>query len=149
MNSTVIYVRSSTNNRTDIDKQIENCTKFAQENMMVVIETYVDTNKFYLERKNLIQDCKSQKVRNVIVYSMDRLSRNIEDLQILTKTFEDNAVNIFLCREEDMNSFQLGILKAMTNFETQIREERELIDSPLSKNFFPHNFNFEIISRHR
>ena len=97
--------------------------------MMVVTETYVDTNKFTLERERLIRECKFQKVRNVIVYSMDRLTRNLEELEILTKTFEDNAVNIFLCREEDMNSFQLGILKAMTNFETQIREERELIDS--------------------
>ena len=48
MNSTVIYVRSSTNNRADIDRQIEKCTKFAEENMMVVTETYVDTNKIPL-----------------------------------------------------------------------------------------------------
>ena len=139
MNSAVIYVRSSTNNRADIDKQIENCTKFAEENIMIVTETYVDTNKFTLERERLIQECKFQKVRNVIVYSMDRLTRNLEELEILMKMFEDNTVNIFLCKGEEassLSSFQLGILEAMANFETQIREERELIDSAIEE-FLP------------
>ena len=67
---------------------------------------------------------------------MDRLTRNLEELEILMKMFEDNTVNIFLCKGEEassLSSFQLGILEAMANFETQIREERELIDSAIEE----------------
>ena len=118
MNSAVIYVRSSTNKRTDIDRQIEECMELSQKNDLIVSETYTDIDSSYVERERLIQDCKARKIRSVIVYCMNRLSRNIEDLQILMKTFEDNAVKIFLCREDSslMSSFQLGILKAMGYF---------------------------------
>ena len=132
MNSAMIYVRSSTNNKECINRQIENCRKFAQENRMVILETYVDTDTSFVQQESLIEDCKARKFRNVITYSLDRLSRNSQDVTILLKTFEENNVKIFFSTENirvPFSSFQIGILESMANCESRIREERELINS--------------------
>ena len=132
MNSAVIYVRSSTNNRACINRQIENCRKFSQDNRMVVLKTYIDTDTSFVQQESLTEDCKARKFRNVITYSLDRLSRNSQDVTILLKTFEENNVKIFFSTENirvPLSSFQIGILESMANCESRIREERELINS--------------------
>ena len=139
MNSAVIYVRSSTNNRACIATQIKNCTKFAQENNLHVAKTYIEIDSSYIQRERVIKGYRSQKFRNIIIYSMDRLSRHAGDLKVLMKTFEENTVSIFLSKENacpPMSSFQIGILEVMKNYETQIVEERELNRSALD-GYFP------------
>jgi site-specific DNA recombinase len=135
MNSIIaaIYVRDSTNNRESIQRQIEDCRIFAEQNGMEIFNVYED-------REVLLNDCNSQKFQYVIVFSLDRLSRKIKEVIKLVASFESRNIKIRSVKENfplpSITSIQLRIFQQIADFERQMQEEREMIESAVEE-FLP------------
>ena len=101
---TAIYARVSTEEQAtegfSIHAQKDKLTKYAESNDWIITDYYVDdgiSGKNLTERPEvtrLIEDVKSGKINNVLVYKLDRLTRNVKDLIYLIELF--NILNIIV-----------------------------------------------------
>ena len=97
---TAIYVRVSTEEQArdgfSIHAQMDKLTKYAEANDWKIVDYYIDdgiSGKSLKERPEvlrLIQDVKTARVKNVLVYKLDRLTRSVKDLIYLIELFSDN-----------------------------------------------------------
>lgn len=97
---TAIYIRVSTEEQAaegfSIHAQKDKLTKYAEINDWTVIDYYIDdgiSGKNLAERPEvtrLINDVKSSKIENVLVYKLDRLTRNLKDLIYLIELFDEH-----------------------------------------------------------
>lgn len=102
----VAYLRVSTEKQAEegngLDSQKRDIMVYASKNEMVIKEWYIDDgytgsnmNRPALQR--LIADCYAKKIKNIIAFKLDRLSRSmIDGLYIIEKIFIPNGVN-FKC----------------------------------------------------
>lgn len=96
---TGIYLRVSTEEQAkegfSINAQKEKLTNYSKVNDWEIIDYYIDDGisaKNLKDRPNinrLIEDVKSGKVNNVLVYKLDRLTRSVKDLINLIEVFEE------------------------------------------------------------
>lgn len=96
---TGIYLRVSTEEQAkegfSINAQKEKLTSYAKVNDWEIVDYYIDDGisaKNLKDRPNinrLIDDVKSGKVNNVLVYKLDRLTRSVKDLINLIELFEE------------------------------------------------------------
>ena len=108
----VAYMRVSTEKQAEegngLDSQKRDILAWAGKNEFVIKEWYVDDgytgsnmNRPALQR--LISDCYSKKIKNVIAFKLDRLSRSmIDGLYIIEKIFIPNGVT-FKCVHDSVN----------------------------------------------
>ena len=108
----VAYMRVSTEKQAEegngLDSQKRDILAWAGKNEYVIKEWYVDDgytgsnmNRPALQR--LISDCYSKKIKNVIAFKLDRLSRSmIDGLYIIEKIFMPNGVT-FKCVHDSVN----------------------------------------------
>lgn len=108
----VAYMRVSTEKQAEegngLDSQKRDILSFAGKNEFVIKEWYVDDgytgsnmNRPALQR--LINDCYNKKIKSVIAFKLDRLSRNmIDGLYIIEKIFLPNGVD-FKCVHDSVN----------------------------------------------
>jgi len=91
----LIYARVSTQDQ-DVDQQAAYCKKWAKDNNHEVIWTIKDKEsgrKPLLERERfskIINDEYNFDYEAVLVYHMDRLTRNWNDVVVIEKHFKDN-----------------------------------------------------------
>lgn len=96
--NTAIYVRVSTEEQaTDgfsIHAQKDKLTKYAEVSDYNIVDYYIDdgiSGKNLTERPEvtrLINDVKSGRINNVLVYKLDRLTRSVKDLIYLIELFD-------------------------------------------------------------
>jgi site-specific DNA recombinase len=100
-----IYVRVSTEEQAksgySLPDQIRRCTEKANS---LAVKEYIDDGYSgeFLERpalEKLRNDLRIGLIRTVIVYDLDRLSRETDHLLILVKEFEKKATLIFVTNE--------------------------------------------------
>lgn len=94
---TAIYCRVSTEEQAkegfSIHAQRDKLTKYAEANDWCVVDYYIDdgiSGKNLVDRKEvlrLLEDVKSGKVKNVLIYKLDRLTRSVKDLIYLIEIF--------------------------------------------------------------
>lgn len=94
---TAIYCRVSTEEQAkegfSIHAQRDKLTKYAEANDWYVVDYYIDdgiSGKNLVDRKEvlrLLEDVKSGKVKNVLIYKLDRLTRSVKDLIYLIEIF--------------------------------------------------------------
>lgn len=108
----VAYLRVSTEKQAEegngLDSQRRDIQLFAGKNDMLISDWYIDDgytganmNRPALQR--LINDCYSKKVKNVVAFKLDRLSRSMVDgIYIIEKIFIPNGVN-FQCVHDSIN----------------------------------------------
>ena len=103
-----IYARVSTQQQVEhgysLQTQVDACTKKAKELGATSIKTYVDDgySGAYLERPALddLRDAVAQKLHDVvIIYDIDRLSRDTMHLLLLTEELEKNARLVYVNSE--------------------------------------------------
>ncbi len=103
-----IYARVSTAQQVEhgysLETQVEACRKKALELGATSIKTYIDDgySGAYLERPKLdeLRDAVAQKLHDVIViYDIDRVSRDTMHLLLLTEEFEKNAKVVYVNSE--------------------------------------------------
>jgi DNA invertase Pin-like site-specific DNA recombinase len=94
----LIYARVSTTDQ-DVDQQAEYCKKWAINNNHQIIWTIKDKEsgrKELMERKQfskIIQNTYNFEYDAVLVYHMDRLTRNWNDVTVIEKYFKENWDN--------------------------------------------------------
>ena len=97
---TWIYLRVSTEEQAkegfSIHAQKEKLTSYANINYWDIYDFYIDdgiSGKNITDRpsiKRLIEDVKSDKVNNALIYKLDRLTRSVKDLINLIELFEEH-----------------------------------------------------------
>lgn len=137
-----IYSRVSTLHQAEegysIGQQIEALTKYCQAMGWVIYDNYSDGgfSGGKLERpamQKMIQDAESGKFDTVVVYKLDRLSRNVRDTLYLVKdVFNANNVDFVSLQENidtksAMGNLFITLLSAIAEFEReQIKERMQL-----------------------
>lgn len=108
----VAYIRVSTEKQVEegngLDSQKRDIQAYAEKNGMLISEWYIDDgytganmNRPALQR--LINDCYAKRVKNVIAFKLDRLSRSMVDgIYIIEKIFMPNNVN-FQCVHDSIS----------------------------------------------
>lgn len=116
----VIYARYSSDNQRDasIDQQVKACRKFAEEKGLTVIKVYddraltgkTDKRPSFLQ---MIKDSAKRKFQFVIVYSLDRFSRNKYDSAIHKHTLKENGVRVLSAMEHITDDPTGGLMETI------------------------------------
>lgn len=103
---TVIYARYSCDAQTEqsIEGQLHVCEEYGKKNEIVILDTYIDramtgTNDNRPSFQKMIKDSAKREFDYVIVYKLDRFSRNKYETAIHKKTLKDNGVKVLSAME--------------------------------------------------
>ena len=106
MKTAVIYARYSSDKQTEqsIEGQLRVCNDFANRNNIIVIDTYIDrattgTNDNRIDFQRMMRDSSKKEWDYIIVYKLDRFSRNKYEMAMHRKTLRDNDVKILSASE--------------------------------------------------
>lgn len=116
----VIYARCNTPNQTEnaIKGQLDKCYEYAQKNNLNVIGLYVDNgfsgiNENRPQFQQMLQDSSKKQFQGVLVYQIDRFSRNAIETVMQEKTLNDNGVQIISVCEDLANDPSRILLKSI------------------------------------
>ena len=106
MKTAIIYARYSCDSQTEqsIEGQLRVCNDYAKANDILILDTYVDramtgTNDNRPDFQRMIRDSAKRKWDYVLVYKLDRFSRNKYETAIHKKTLKDNGVKVLSAME--------------------------------------------------
>ena len=111
-----IYSRKSkyTGKGESINNQIEKCKNYLkyknikEKTIIYKDEGYTGYNTKRPEFQKLLKDINNKKIKMVVVYKLDRISRNVIDFCNLKNKFEKNKVNFISVTEQFDTSTPLG-----------------------------------------
>jgi DNA invertase Pin-like site-specific DNA recombinase len=120
MQTAVIYARYSCDQQTEqsIEGQLRVCEEYAQRNNLLIVDTYIDramtgTNDNRPDFQKMIKDSAKHKWNYVIVYKLDRFSRDKYATAIHKKTLRDNGVKVLSAMENIPDSPEGIILESL------------------------------------
>lgn len=106
MKTAVIYARYSSDNQTEqsIEGQLRVCQDYAQRNDILILKTYIDramtgTNDNRPDFQQMIKDSEKKEFEYIIVYKIDRFSRNKYETAKYKKILKDNGVKLLSAME--------------------------------------------------
>ncbi|MCI6573120.1 MAG: recombinase family protein [Firmicutes bacterium] len=163
MKTAVIYARYSSDSQTEqsIEGQLRVCKEYAQKNDIVIVDTYIDramsgTNDNRVAFQKMIKDSNNHQFSIVLVYKLDRFSRNKYESVIHKKTLKDNGVRIVSCMENIPDTPEGTLMEALLEgFNQYFSEEltqkvnRGLRESWLKGNATggAHVFGYDIVNK--
>jgi len=107
MKKAVIYARYSSDAQTEqsIEGQLRECQNYAKHNDILIVDTYIDramtgTNDNRAAFQKMIRDSAKKQWEIVLVYKLDRFSRNKFETVIHRKTLQDNGVRLVSAMEK-------------------------------------------------
>ncbi len=134
MENAVIYARYSSEkqNEQSIEGQLRVCNKYAKDHNMNIVETYIDraksgTSDNRMSFQKMIADSSKKQWKYVIVYKLDRFSRNKYESAIHKHTLKQNGVKL-LSAMEDIPDKPEGII-----FESILEGMNEYYSAELSQ----------------
>lgn len=111
MKTAVVYARYSSDSQSEqsIEGQLRVCREYAEKNDIIIIDTYIDramtgTNDSRVSFQKMLKDSDNHQFSIVLVYKLDRFSRNKYESVIYKKTLKDNGVSIITCMENIPNT---------------------------------------------
>lgn len=120
MQTAVIYARYSSDSQTEqsIDGQIRVCEEYAKAHDILILDTYIDRamtgkNDNRPEFQRMIKDSNRQEWNYVLVYKLDRFSRNKYATAVNKKVLKDNGVKLVSASEGIPNTPEGIILESM------------------------------------
>lgn len=120
MKTAVIYARYSSErqNEQSIEGQLSSCQSYASENGIIIVDTYIDRamtgkNDNRKEFQRMLKDSYKQAWDYVIVYKLDRFSRNKYEMAIHKKALRDNGVKLLSAMERIPDTPEGIILESM------------------------------------
>ena len=120
MKTAVIYARYSSDSQTEqsIEGQLRVCEEYAKRNEILILNTYIDramtgTNDNRPDFQRMIKDSSRREWNYVLVYKLDRFSRNKYETAIHKKTLKDNGVKVLSAMENIPDSPEGVILESM------------------------------------
>ena len=106
MKIAVIYARYSSDTQTEqsIEGQLRVCHEYAQRNQIIIVDTYIDravsgTNDNRKDFQRMLHDSNRRAWDYVLVYKLDRFSRNKYEMAMHKKTLRDNGIKILSAME--------------------------------------------------
>lgn len=106
MKTGVEYLRYSSDRQTEqsIEGQKRVCDEFAKRNDIVIVDTYIDramtgTNDNREAFQQMLKDSDKKAWDFVLVYKLDRFSRNKYEMAIHRKHLKDNGIKILSAME--------------------------------------------------
>lgn len=106
MKTAVIYARYSSERQTEqsIEGQLRVCNEYAEHNDIVVVDTYIDramtgTNDNRAAFQQMLKDSDKKVWDYVIVYKLDRFSRDKYETAIHRHTLKTNGVKLVSAKE--------------------------------------------------
>ena len=106
MKTAVIYARYSSDKQTEqsIEGQLRVCNDFATRNKILVVGTYIDRvttgiNYNRIDFQRMMRDSSKKEWDYILVYKLDRFSRNKYEMAMHRKTLMDNNVKILSASE--------------------------------------------------
>ena len=139
MSKTVaIYVRVSTGKQADRDSipfQIQECSNYVKHFLKTEnFEVFKDAgrsgkNTQRPEYQRMIEKVKSGMISHVVVYKIDRISRNLVDFSIMYNDFKEHKVAFISLNEQFDTSSAIGeavlkIILAFAELERKLTGER-------------------------
>ncbi len=120
MKTAVIYARYSSDRQTEqsIEGQLRDCYEYAQRNDIVVVDKYIDramtgTNDNREDFQRMLKDSDKKAWDYVLVYKLDRFSRNKYEMAIHRKHLKDNGIKILSAMENIPDSPEGIIFESM------------------------------------
>ena len=106
MKTAAIYARYSSDkqNEQSIEGQLRVCQNYAKTNNILIVDTYIDramtgTNDNRPDFRRMIKDSAKKQWDYILVYRLDRFSRNKYETAIHKKTLKDNGVKVISAME--------------------------------------------------
>ena len=106
MKTAVIYARYSCYGQTEqsIEGQVRECQEYAQHNDILIVDQYIDramtgTNDNRTDFQRMMKDSAKKPWDIILVYKLDRFSRNKYEMAIHRKTLKDNGVKLVSVKE--------------------------------------------------
>ena len=116
MKTAVIYARYSSDRQTEqsIEGQVRVCNDYAERNGILIVNQYIDrattgTNDNREEFQKMLKDSDKKQFDFVLVYKLDRFSRNKFEMALHRKRLKDNGIKILSAMENIPDSPE-GIL---------------------------------------
>ena len=129
MENAVIYARYSSHSQTEatIEKQIEECTKYAESRGFDIVGEYVDraktgTNFDRVEFQKMMHDAKNKKFVAVIVFAVNRFGRDSLQSKLYIKELNkmgitvDSTTESFVKSEEPTEKLMTNIIMSIDEF---------------------------------
>ena len=120
MQTAVIYARYSSYGQTEqsIEGQVRECTEYAKRNEIVILDTYIDramtgTNDNRTDFQRMMKDSAKKPWDLILVYKLDRFSRNKYEMAIHRKTLRDNGIKLVSVKENIPDSPEGIILESL------------------------------------
>ena len=127
MKTAVVYARYSCDNQSEqsIEGQMHVCQEYANRNNILIVETYIDramtgTNDNRPDFQRMIKDSAKKEWDYVLVYKLDRFSRNKYETAIHKKTLRDNGVKVLSAMENIPDTPEGIILESLLEGMNQI-----------------------------
>lgn len=106
MKKAAIYARYSSDAQTEqsIEGQLRICQQYAKNNNILIVDTYIDramtgTNDMRPDFQRMIRDSAKRQWDYVIVYKLDRFSRDKYATTIHKHTLKENGVKLLSAME--------------------------------------------------
>ncbi len=120
MKTAVIYARYSSDSQTEqsIEGQLRVCEEYAQRNNIIILNTYIDramtgTNDNRPDFQKMLKDSGKKEWNYVLVYKLDRFSRNKYETTIHKHTLALNGVKVLSAMENIPDSPEGIILESL------------------------------------
>lgn len=120
MKTAVIYARCSSDSQTEqsIEGQLRVCQDYAKNNDILIVDTYIDramtgTNDMRPDFQRMIKDSNKRQWDYVLVYKLDRFSRNKYETTIHKHTLSNNGVKVISAMENIPDSPEGIILESL------------------------------------
>ena len=120
MKTAVIYARYSSDSQTEqsIEGQLRVCQDFAKNNDILIVDTYIDramtgTNDLRPDFQRMIKDSNKRQWDYVLVYKLDRFSRDKYETTIHKHTLKENGVKLLSAMENIPNTPEGIILESL------------------------------------
>ena len=120
MKTAVIYARYSSDNQSEqsIEGQLRVCEEYANRNDILILATYIDramtgTNDLRPDFQKMIKDSARKEWDYVLVYKLDRFSRNKYEASIHKQTLKKNGVKVVSAMENIPDSPEGIILESL------------------------------------
>ena len=106
MKTAVVYARYSSDRQTEqsIEGQLRECYDYANRNDITIVATYIDramtgTNYNRADFQRMLKDAAKSNWDIVLVYKLDRFSRNKYETAIHKKTLKDYGIKLVSAKE--------------------------------------------------
>ena len=120
MKTAVIYARYSSDSQTEqsIEGQLRVCQEYAKSHDILIVDTYIDramtgTNDLRPDFQRMIADSHKRRWDYVLVYKLDRFSRDKYEMTIHKHTLKDNGVKLLSAMENIPDSPEGIILESL------------------------------------